>query len=292
MTFPRLKIIGERINPGFKSTQAMFAQRDLDGLSSLAAEQVAKGATFLNVNTGDLAENDPAFLDALIRRIQDVAPVPLSFDYPNVAVQERCLALYDDTRAGGKPFINSISELRWEMAELCRIRPCRVVLMASERSENGEKVANRTDDEVYATALRMVERLLDGRYGLTPDDLYIDVSIGPVAADLEGLTRMAVRAIRRIGTCPKLRGVHMSVGLTNLSIMLPARTADGQPLKELLESAFLTNTVPYGLDTVLGTAGRNYRHLPADHPILVGFNEALELSDVDAIMRIQQLYMA
>lgn len=290
MNFAQVKIIGERINPGFRSTRELFEKRDIAGLSQLAAAQVAKGASYLNVNVGELAETEPEFLAALIVAIQRAAAVPLSFDYPAAEAQRRCLAVYDPAAAGGKPFINSISELRWEMAEVLKEYPCRVILMASERSENGVKVANRTADEVYDTARRMTERLLAGNFGLTPDDLYIDVSVGPVAADLEGLTRMAVSAIRRIGTCPKLKGVHLSVGLTNLSIMLPAKTPDGQPLKELLESAFLTETVPYGLDTVLGTAGRNYRPLPAGHPVLTGFNEAMALSDIEAVMRIQQLY--
>ena len=292
MTFPGLKIIGERLNPGFKTTNEMFVRRDLYGLARLAAEQVDKGASYLNINVGSLAETEPEFLTGLITAVQRVAAVPLSFDYPNVAVQEHCLSVYDENLGGGKPFINSIGELRWEMTELLYLRPCRVILMASERNENGQKVANRTAEEVYDTARRMVDRLLSGNYGLTPDDLYLDVSVGPVAADMEGLTRMAVRAIRRIGMSPELKGVHMSVGLTNLSIMLPVKTPDGRPLKELLESAFLTNVVPSGLDTILGTAGRGYRLLPPDDPILIGFNEALELSDVEAIMRIQQLYMA
>jgi len=290
MSFPSLKIIGERINPGFRSTRDMFEKRDIPGLVKLATEQVARGASYLNINVGDLAEAEPAFLDALIRAIQDAVDVPLSFDYPNVAVQRRCLDLYRYDVAGGNPFVNSISELRWEMCEVLREHPCRVILMASERNVGGEKIANRTADEVYETALRMTRRILDEIPSMTIDDLYIDVSVGPVAADMEGLTRMALDAIRKIGTSPELKGVHMSVGLTNLSIMLPAKTPDGLPLKELLESAFLTHAVPNGLDTLLGTAGRNYQRLPEDNPVLKGFNEFLQLSDIEAVMRIQQLY--
>ena len=47
--------------------------------------------------------------------------------------------------------------------------------------------------------------------------------MGPVAADTECLTRMAVEAIRKIGSDPTLQGVHMSVGLSNISIMVPAK---------------------------------------------------------------------
>jgi cobalamin-dependent methionine synthase I len=290
MSFPTLKIIGERINPGFRSTREMFERRDIPALVKLASEQVARGASYLNVNVGDLAESEPEFLDALVRAIQDAVRVPLSFDYPSVAVQRRCLGIYRYDVAGGKPFVNSISELRWDMCEVLREHPCRVILMASERNVDGEKIANRTAGEVYDTALRMTRRLLDENPAMTIDDLYIDVSVGPVAADTEGLTRMALESIRQIGASPELKGVHMSVGLTNLSIMLPAKTPDGLPLKELLESAFLTHAVPNGLDTLLGTAGRNYQMLPEDNPVLQGFNEFLALSDIEAVMRIQQLY--
>jgi cobalamin-dependent methionine synthase I len=290
MSFPTLKIIGERINPGFKSTREMFERRDIPALARLAAEQVAKGASYLNINVGELAQSEPEFLSRLITTIQETVQVPLSFDYPDVNVQKRCLAIYKPGVARGKPFVNSISELRWEMCEVLKTYPCRVILMASERNVNGEKVANHTADEVYETALRMTKRMLSENPSMTHDDLYIDVSVGPVAADMEGLTKMAVHAIRKIGASPELKGVHMSVGLTNLSIMLPAKTPDGLPLKELLESSFLTNPVPYGLDTLLGTAGRNYQMLTDDNPILKGFNESLLLSDVEAIMRIQQLY--
>jgi cobalamin-dependent methionine synthase I len=290
MSFPSLKIIGERINPGFRSTREMFERRDIPALVKLASEQVARGASYLNVNVGDLAESEPAFLDALVQAIQDSVRVPLSFDYPSVAVQRRCLGLYRYDVAGGKPFVNSISELRWEMCEVLKEHPCRVILMASERNVGGEKIANRTADEVYDTALRMTRRLLSENPAMTIDDLYVDVSVGPVAADTEGLARMALESIRRIGASPELKGVHMSVGLTNLSIMLPAKTPAGLPLKELLESAFLTHAVPDGLDSLLGTAGRNYQMLPADNPVLQGFNEFLALSDIEAVMRIQQLY--
>ena len=290
MSFPNLKIIGERINPGFKSTREMFERRDIPALAKLAAEQVGKGASYLNVNVGELAKSDPDFLTQLISTIQNTVQVPLSFDYPDVAVQRHCLSLYKPEIAGGKPFVNSISELRWNMCEVLKDHPCRIILMASERNVNGQKVANHTADEVYETALRMTQRVLAEYPSVSRNDLYIDVSVGPVAADMEGLTTMAVQAIRKIGASPDLKGVHLSVGLTNLSIMLPAKTPDGLPLKELLESAFLTNTVPYGLDTIIGTAGRNYQLLTDDNPILKGFNEFLQLSDVEALQRIQDLY--
>lgn len=283
----QLSIIGERINPGFRSTKAFFDQRDVAALQRLAAEQTQKGARYLNVNLGELAVADPGFFDLALQKIQEATDLPLSIDYPSLEVQMRAMALY---RQSELPIINSVSELRYDMLDVLRYHRAKVLLMASERNVNGEKVANRTADEVHATARRMVEYVMNFDPRLTPGDLYIDVSVCPIAADLEGLIPMAVAAIKLIGGDRYFAGVHMSVGLSNLSIMVPSQTKDGRPLKELLESAFLTNTVPYGLDTIIGTAGRNYQLLPPDDPVLIGFNEAINLSDVAALMRIQELY--
>ncbi len=293
MDYKNLSIIGERINPGFKSSKALFDNNDIEGIKKLAIEQVRLGASRINVNAGQKGIDEPQFLRDTITAIQSVVDVPLSLDTPDLESQRINLSAYDEKKAkGGKPLINSISELRWEMTELLKERPCKVLLMASERCENGEKIANKTVEEVVETATRMVTRLLAGPYQLTPDDIYVDVSVGPVAVDLEGLTKVAVHSIRALGKRPEMKGVHMSVGLSNISIMVPAKATDGSPLKLLLESAFLTNTVPYGLDTIIGTAGRDYKILPEDNFVMKGFNESLELSDVEAIMRIQSLYQS
>jgi 5-methyltetrahydrofolate--homocysteine methyltransferase len=230
---------------------------------------------------------------AVIKAVQEVVSVPLSFDFPNAEVQELCLRTYDPGKANGAlPIVNSISELRWEMLELLKICPCRFILMASEREEGGQRIANKTAEEVYQTAARMTRKILSSGYGLTTDDLFVDVSIGPIGADMEGLTRMAVESIHKIGSDPELKGIHMSVGLSNSSIMLPKEAGDGSLLKPQIESAFLTLTVPYGLDTVLGTAGRDYNLLPEDNLVMRGVREAIGLDGIDAILRIQQIYQA
>lgn len=291
MVIENLKIIGERINPGFRSTKLLFDNEDIDGLRALAAQQVGKGASYLNINVGDLALKKPEFMVEVVKAVQGVVCVPLSFDFPNADVQALCLKTYDRHKAGGAPpFVNSISELRWEMLDLLKICHCRFVLMASERRQDGKRIANKTANEVHQTAVRMARKCLDSGNGLTLDDLFVDVSIGPIGADMEGLTRMAVDAVRAIGADPDLRGIHMSVGLSNIGIMLPKLARDGTALQPQIESAFLTLAVPCGLDTVLATAGRDYAFLPADNLVMRGVRESLELDGIDAVLRIQQIY--
>jgi cobalamin-dependent methionine synthase I len=284
-----LSIIGERINPGYKSSKVLLDEHDIEGIQDLAKSQVEKGAVALNLNVGEGSE--PEYFAEVIRAVQSVVSVPLSFDSPDPAIQEVCLKAYDaDLANGAWPIMNSVTELRWEMMDLLAIRPFKVVLMASERDDGGSREPNRTPEDVYRTAARMTERVLRETNDLTIDDLIIDVSLGPVAADTEGLTRTAIDAVEMIGKDPALAGIHMSVGLSNISIMLPARATDGKLLKTRIESAFLTMGVPLGLDMVIGTAGRKYRMLPDDDLVMVGLREALQMGTFESIIRIQELY--
>jgi cobalamin-dependent methionine synthase I len=293
MSLPHLTLIGERINPGFASSKALLDAEDLPALQALAVSQVEKGAHYLTINVGDKATSRPDFLVKLITAVQDAVDVPLAFDYPHHSVQELCLRTYQPEKAHGrKPIVNSVSELRLDMLELIKIQPFRLVLMASERVENGNELPNNTAEEVAQTARRLARRIANNGSGLTLDDLLIDVSLCPVATDSESHTRRAIEAIKLIGRDPELKGVHLVVGLSNLGIMLPKLALDGSRLSTKLESAFLTLTLPHGLDTILGTPGRDYQMLPPDDFVLRGFQEAIQLEGFETLLRFQQLYKA
>lgn len=290
MSLPGLIIIGERINPGFASSKALLEAKNLDGLAQLAKDQVAKGAQYLTLNSGEAPEKDPEFQIALTKAIQNAVSVPISFDSPNPLVQELYLRTYDPAKANGqKPLINSIAQTRWNMVELLKIQPAKVVLMASERLENGMAIANKTAEEVHKTARIMVADIKQIA-PLSNDDIFIDVSVGPIATDSEGLTKMAIESIRLIGQDADLKGVHIVVGLSNLSVMLPKEATDGSPLKVHMESAFLTVAMPLGLDAILGTPGRKYEFLPENSLVLQGFKEAIEEEEFEIIMRVKKLY--
>jgi cobalamin-dependent methionine synthase I len=291
MAIPNLTIIGERINPGFPKSKELIENKDIDELAALAVSQVKKGAGFLTINIGDDPLDHIDFLRDLILSVQNVVDVPLSFDSPDPSVQEICLKTYNPEKARGhKPIVNSVNEQRWEMLDLYQIQPFRVIIMASERLEDGQIRQNRHSGDIVETARRITARIMNNTHDISRDDIYIDVSLGPMASDTEGLTGMAVDAIKQIGTDAAFRDMHMIVGLSNLSIMLPGKAVDGSPLRVQLDSAFLTRTMPYGLDTILGTPGRDYRILPEDNFVLKGFDEAISLGGFESIMRIQKLY--
>lgn len=295
MSFP-IRIIGERINPGFKSTKALFDNEDIAGIQALAVRQAEAGAAWLNVNIGARALTDTDWMATVIRAIQQVVTVPLSFDFPSRKVQQVCLAAYDPARAAGRlPIVNSITEHRWDLMDLYGEYRFKVILMASERVEvvDGQPVAkgNKTADDIYTTARRGALRLMQD-HGLAADDIFIDMSVSAIIADTERLNRSTLDAIGLIGSDPALKGVHMMGGLSNIGQQLPPKAADGSDLKHALECAFLTLAVPNGFDTVLGTPWRTYEPLADDHYVLGAYRNFLEQSGSNALRAVRKFYRA
>lgn len=287
-----LRIIGERINPGFKSTRSLFETEDLAGIQALAVKQAEAGAAYQNVNIGARAMTDPDFMARVIGAIQEVVSTPLSFDFPSKKVQEICLASYSLERAGGAlPIVNSITEHRWDLMELYGRFKFKVILMASERMEDGVAKGNKTAEQIYGTARRAALRLKND-YGMALDDIFIDMSVSAIIADTEGLNRATMDAIRLIGADPELKGVHMMGGLSNIGQQLPPKAADGSDLKHCLENAFLTLTVPHGFDTVLGTPWRGYAPLPEEHHVMQAYRNFLEHSGSNALRAVRKFYKA
>ena len=285
--------IGDRINPGFKSTKALLDAGDLAGVQALAVRQVEAGASALDVTIGPRGSTDFEFLAKVVHAIQTAVSVPLCFDSPSAQVQEACLKAYDRTRAGGKPaLINSITEQRWDLMDLYKpFGPFQVIVMASERMEDGIAKQNKTAGEIASTAKRAALRLQND-YGMALDDVYIDVSVSAVVADTNGLHRATLEAVRMLHTNPQLKGMHIMGGLTNIGQQLPPKAADGSDLKLSLECAFLTLAVPLGFDTILCTPWREYHPLPDDNYVLKTYKNILEQTGSNALRAVRKLYRA
>ena len=207
-------------------------------------------------------------------------------------MQEICLSCYDPAKAGGElPIVNSITEHRWDLMELYGQYKFKVILMASERVENGVAKGNKNADEIYSTARRAALRLKH-EYGMPLDHIFIDMSVSAIIADTEGLNSSTVEAIRRIGADPDLAGVHMMGGLSNIGQQLPPKAADGSDLKHSLENAFLTLTVPHGFDYVLGTPWRGYQQLDETHYVLSTYRNFLEQRGSNALRAVRKFYRA
>ena len=110
------------------------------------------------------------------------------------------------------------------------------------------------------------------------------------SSDAEGHLKRVLTTMRMIHADPDFAGVHMSVGLSNFTVMLPSKRADGALVKSALESAFLTRAMPLGLDMIIGSVKRKYEILPEGDPALQCLDEVLTLEGFDAILRVKDFY--
>ncbi len=281
----KLNIIAEKINDSVPSTHELFERGDIQAIINLAREQ-AEGATYIDVNIG---MHDPSLMDELIRSIQAEVTLPLSIDTPSPEIAERALKVYDPAKANGnKPLLNSISLGRLEMFDLLKIQPFKTILMSSERIQENETVQNSLPQDVLEAARQIYEHAK--KHGIINDDIIFDPTIAPVGSDFQGLTRMTVEGIGLIGKHESFKGCHMSVGLSNFTVQIPSKTQSGALVKTPLENAFLTLTVPRGLDYCVGSTKKKYEFLAEDHPAMVALNDIMKLDGFDVIMRVQEFY--
>lgn len=288
MAIEGLTIIGESINDSVPSTKALFEAGDIPGILELARSQDAGGAAYIDVNVGS---RSPEFMADLVVQIQQVTRKPLSIDTPDPVIAKAGLAAYQADLAGGeKPILNSITVAREQMWELYAVRPFRPILLATELAADGRHIPARTAEQTYQAAKALVAAARTHCPGITNDDLIIDPGIAPIAGDTEGNLKRLVTAMDRIHADPDLAGIHMSVGLSNFTVMLPSKRKDGTPVKSALESAFLTIAMPRGLDMIIGSVKRKYELLPEDHPAMQCLRAVLQSDGFEALMHVRKFY--
>ncbi len=287
MPIAALKIIGESINDSVPSTHKLFEDNDLNGIMALAKAQDVGGATYIDVNVG---LHSPAFMADMVKQVQQVTAKPLAVDTPDPEIAAAGLEAYDAERAGNQlPLLNSIAATRLEMFDLYKIQPFRAILLSCEREENGESQPNKTAQDNYNTAKFLVQQARE-RCGMTNDDCIIDPGIAPIGSDTEGLNKATLDALAMMHEDSDLQGIHASGGLSNFTVMLPPKRADGSPVKSPLESAFLTMAMPLGLDMCIGSVKRNYRTLDPSDEAYICVKEALDAGGYDSIMRVMTYY--
>jgi cobalamin-dependent methionine synthase I len=288
MALPGLSIIGESINDSVPSTKKLYEAGDLDGIRALARLQDEKGAAYIDINVGP---RPPQFMAEIVRMVQRVTAKPLSIDTPDPATAEAGLRAYDPERASGAmPVLNSISALRMEMLDLYKVRPFRPLIIISERVENGVSKPNRTALETYETAREMLGLMRKSAWKIPESDCIFDGGIAPIGSDIDGQTKKLLEAMRLMKNDRDFDRCHRSVGLSNFTVMLPSKRADGTPVKGPLESAFLTRAMPLGLDMVIGSVIRRYEILADGHPALKCLDDCCNSEGYDIIMRVQEFY--
>jgi cobalamin-dependent methionine synthase I len=289
MSIPGLTIIGESINDSVPSTHELFEKNDIAGIVALAKSQAESGAVYIDVNVG---LHSPGFMADLVKNIQEHISLPLSIDTPDPEIAAAGLEAYDPARAGNqKPILNSISQARLQMFDIYKKQPFIPIMLVTEGAEkSGDIKMNKTAEETYASAKVMVNIARERMQDVKNRELILDPGIMPIGSDSDGNFKRLIHSIRMIHEDTDLKNVNMSVGLSNFTVMLPSKRADGSPVKGALESAFLTMAMPLGFNTIIGSVKRKYALLADSHPAMQCLSDVLELEGYDIIMRVMNFY--
>ncbi len=98
--------IGERIHCISPTIKAAFDNWDPEPILKRAAEQIAAGATYLDVNIGPAESNGPELMTWAVKLLQEnFNNVPLALDTANKKAIEAGIKVYN--RTNGKPIVNS-----------------------------------------------------------------------------------------------------------------------------------------------------------------------------------------
>lgn len=271
-------VIGELMNNSYGRAQKAWINRDLDGYRHLAKLQTELGAAVLTFNIDGtqklrvtLAEM-LEFLPSVIPAIQEVSDLPISFDNPALPFHAEAIRHFDPSKSRGRPILNSLSVTRHDvegMIDLASANNMDVIVMASEGlADDGSHYAAKTAGDILETALYFA-RLLRERGDIDPTRIIIDPGLCPIASDTAGGVNLCLDGIRALRSCPELKGVHISVGLSNFSIGAP------REFRIPLERAFLSLALDAGLDYALANPEKNTTPLDSDDPIVHKLAQAL-----------------
>lgn len=238
-------VIGERINPtGRKKLAAELEMGDFTTVEKDALEQVACGATVLDINSGAVFSNkmaeDPRYADnnfvepplmaELVKRVQAITDVPLCIDSSVPAALEAGLAACE-----GRPLLNSVTgeEERLERV-LPLVKKYNVPVVAISNDDTG---ISEDPDVRFEVARKIVQRAAD--FGIPAHDIVVDPLVMPVGA-MGTAGRQVFTLVQRLRT---ELGVNTTCGASNISFGLPNRHG--------VNAAFLPMAIGAGMTSAI-----------------------------------------
>ncbi|WP_306120924.1 MULTISPECIES: methyltetrahydrofolate cobalamin methyltransferase [unclassified Roseitalea] len=228
-------VIGERINPtGRKKLAAEMVEGNFETVKKDALEQVAAGATMLDVNAGvtavDPNATEPDLLVRTVQIVQSLVDVPLSIDSSVTPAIEAALEV-----AEGRPLVNSVTGEEEKLeAIMPLISKYDVPVVAISNDETG---ISEDPDVRFAVAKKIVERASD--YGIAAHDIVVDPLVMPIGA-MGTAGRQVFRLVRRLR---EELGVNTTCGLSNISFGLPHRHG--------INAAFIPMVIASGMTSAI-----------------------------------------
>ncbi|MHA6793511.1 dihydropteroate synthase [Pseudonocardia bannensis] len=225
-------LIGERINPTGRSIfQQQLRDDDLSRIAIDVGQQVAGGASVLDVNMGVPLTDEADLLSRAVKMVQELTDLPLCIDSSVVEALEAGLAAYQ-----GKALVNSVTgeqERLDEVLPLVARYGAAVIALPNEEDEIPDEPRKR---------LEIARKIIDvatGRYGIPISDIVVDPLAMPVGAD----TTLVVKTLETISLIRDEFGVNMTLGASNVSFGMPGRP--------VLGAAFLPMAMTHGLTSAI-----------------------------------------
>jgi 5-methyltetrahydrofolate--homocysteine methyltransferase len=225
-------LIGERLNPtGRKIFAEQLRRGDFSRIAIDVEQQVAAGATMLDINMGIPLVDEAELLAKAVTMVQELTDLPLCIDSSVVEALEAGLGAYN-----GKALVNSVTGERERLDAILPIvarHGAAVIALPNEEDEIPDDPHKR---------LEITRKILDiavGEYGIPLEDIVIDPLAMPIGAD----TTLVVKTLQTIELIRDELGLNMTLGASNVSFGMPGRAALG--------ATFLPMAMDRGLTTAI-----------------------------------------
>ncbi|MEA2109307.1 MAG: dihydropteroate synthase [Pseudomonadota bacterium] len=228
-------IIGEKINATLSAVKSIILNRETEKLISLAKEQAAAGADFIDVNVGTgvgSLEDEIKSIQWAIENIQEQVDTPICIDSADPKVMVAGLETLDNKTA-------MINSAKAEKSNLEKVLPLAAehdsFLIALAMDEDGIPKTVEGRLKCCGTILNACEK-----HGVSIENVYIDPLVMPVSTDINSgmVTLKTLAAIKE-----QFPGTRTVTGLSNVSYGLPER--------HRVNIAFLLMCLSAGLDAAI-----------------------------------------
>lgn len=229
---PTFVTIGERIHCISPSIRKAMDERDPGPILKRAAEQIAAGATYLDVNIGPAEKDGPERMMWAVQLLQqNFNNVPLALDTANKKAIEAGIKVYN--RQNGKPIVNSADAgSRIENINLAAANDAIVIALCS-----ADGIA-KDNEERMVHCHNMLERGL--ALGMEADDLWFD----PLFLVVKGMQDKQMDVLNAIKLFAD-EGLKSTGGLSNNSNGMPKN------VRPIMDSAMVAMAMMQGLTSAI-----------------------------------------
>ncbi|MDD5863280.1 MAG: carbon monoxide dehydrogenase/acetyl-CoA synthase methytransferase subunit [Firmicutes bacterium] len=224
--------IGERIHCIAPSIRKAMDERDPEPILKRAAEQIAAGATYLDVNIGPAEKDGPERMMWAVKLLQEnFDNVPLALDTANKKAIEAGIKVYN--RTNGKPIVNSADAgSRISNIDLAAANDAICFALCS-----ADGIA-KDNEERMRHCHTMLERGLS--LGMSSDDLWFD-PLFLVVKGMQDKQMQVLEAIKMISD----EGLKTTGGLSNNSNGAP------KAIRPIMDSTMVAMAMMQGLTSAI-----------------------------------------